>query len=77
MATRPTKKQLDRWTKIRGLGCIVGNCPNPSGNERICDMARREEAEYEQRYGVSHRQMMTINYNDYLRTKDYGYCKSC
>jgi hypothetical protein len=48
-----------------------------SGNERICDMARREEAEYEQRYGVSHRQMMTINYNDYLRTKDYGYCKSC
>jgi hypothetical protein len=40
-----------------------------SCNDRLCQMARREEAEYERKYGVTWREMATVNYNDYLNQR--------
>jgi len=67
MATRPTKKQLDRWTKIRGLGCIVGNCPNPNVEIHHCFAeAKQMQERFLRRFGEDYSKYATLKYEEWV-----------
>jgi hypothetical protein len=47
-----------------------------SCNPGVMNLARREEAEFERRYGVTWREIATVDYKDYLKAKENGHIKS-
>jgi hypothetical protein len=68
MKLAPISIEIERANAV-ALRCFSAA---DSCNHALIDLARRDEQEFERRYGVSWRERATVKYDDYLRGRCHG-----